>query len=340
MEFDRRWVLKTLSGGILAGIASSAMPQSALAQKKLRVAMVVKELGVKYFDVSRDGGQEAAKQLGGIELIYTGPTAATVEQQISIINSLIAQHVDVLIISANDATALVPTTRKAMQRGITVISFDSGIAPEGRELQVNAPHDALIGANDVRMISKTLGGKGEVAILSATSQATNQNLWIKMMKEEWKKPEYADLKLVSVVYGDDQSDKSYREAQGLMKSYPKLRGIISPTAVGIVSAARAVTDAGKIGQIYVTGHGLPSQMKPYVLSGVTQTFQLWNPADLGYAAVMFAADIARGKFKPKVGASQDIGRLGKMTVETGDNVYLKHLLVFDKSNIAKFATQF
>jgi rhamnose transport system substrate-binding protein len=206
-------------------------------------------LGINYFDVGRDGGQEAAKELGDVELIYAGPTAATVEQQIAVIDTLIAQHVDVLLISANDAHALIPTTKKAMQRGITVLSFDSGIAPEGRAMQVNAPHDDLVGANDVRMITKTIGGEGEIAILSATSQATNQNIWIEKMKEELKKPDYAKVTLVGVVYGDDAADKSYREAQGLIKGHPNLKGIISPTAVGIIGACRAVTDAGLIGKV-------------------------------------------------------------------------------------------
>ena len=293
--FDRRQALKTVYAGAVAGAAALTFSTSVFAQKKLRVAMVVKVLGISYFDVCRDGGVAAAKELGDVEVIYTGPTQATVEQQIAVIDSLIAQKVDALVISANDATALIPTTKKAMQRGITVLSFDSGIAREGRVMHVNAPHDDLIGASDVQMISKTLGGEGEVAILSATSQATNQNLWIEKMKEEWKKPDYAKLKLVGVVYGDDVLDKSYREAQGLFKAHPNLRGIISPTAVGIVAASKADTDAGLTGKVFVTGHGLPSEMKPYILSGVSDSFQLWNPADLGYAGVMFASLIARGR---------------------------------------------
>lgn len=340
MKFDRRQLLKTLSAGALAGAVPGALLRPALAQDKLRIAMVVKVLGINYFDVTRDGGQAAADDLGDVELIYTGPTAATVEQQISILDTLIAQKVDALVISANDATALVPTTKKAMARGITVLSFDSGIAPEGRQLQVSAPHDDLIGANDVKMIAKTLGGEGEVAILSATSQATNQNIWIEKMKEEWQKPEYAKMPLVATVYGDDAMDKSYREAQGLMQAHPNLRGIISPTAVGIVAAARAVTDAGAIGKVFVTGHGLPSEMKPYVLSGVTDTFQLWDPADLGYAAVMFAGLIARKKTTGEAGSSAEIGKLGEMTVEADNNTFLKNLVVFDKSNIEQYAAQF
>src|SRR5580704_7523474 len=220
MNFNRRQITKGLAAGLATGTALTQLPRAALAEKKLRIAMVVKVLGINYFDVGRDGGQVAAKELGDVELIYAGPTAATVEQQIAVIDTLIAQHVDVLLISANDAHALIPTTKKAMQRGITVLSFDSGIAPEGRAMQVNAPHDDLVGANDVRMITKTIGGEGEIAILSATSQATNQNIWIEKMKEELKKPDYAKVTLVGVVYGDDAADKSYREAQGLIKGHP------------------------------------------------------------------------------------------------------------------------
>jgi rhamnose transport system substrate-binding protein len=340
MDFNRRQITKSLTAGLTAGVAATQLPRAAVAQKKLRIAMVVKVLGIKYFDVGRDGGEDAAKELGDVELIYAGPTAATVEQQIAVIDTLIAQHVDVLLISANDAHALIPTTKKAMRRGITVLSFDSGIAPEGRVMQVNAPHDDLIGANAVKMMSDSIGGEGEIAILSATSQATNQNLWIAKMKEELKKPEYAKLNLVAIVYGDDAADKSYREGQGLIKGHPNLRGIISPTAVGIIGACRAVTDAGLIGKIYVTGNGLPSEMKPNILSGVCKEFQLWNPADLGYAAVMFAGLIARGQFKPEPGKTAKIGRLGDMTIEADNNSFLKNLLVFDKSNIEKYAAQF
>ena len=222
MNFNRRQITKGLAAGLATTTALTQLPTTAFAQKKLRIAMVVKVLGINYFDVGRDGGQEAAKELGDADLIYAGPTAATVEQQIAVIDTLIAQHVDVLLISANDAHALIPTTKKAMQRGITVLSFDFGIAPEGRAMQISAPHDELVGANDVRMISKTIGGEGEIAILSATSQATNQNIWIEKMKEELKKPDYAKITLVGVVYGDDAADKSYREGQGLIKGHPNL----------------------------------------------------------------------------------------------------------------------
>ena len=85
---------------------------------------------------------------------------------------------------------------------------------------------------------------------------------IEFMKKEWAKPDYAKMKLVTTVYGDDVADKSYRETQGLIKAYPNLKGIIAPTSVGIVAAAKAVVDANLVGKLYVTGLGLPSEVAP------------------------------------------------------------------------------
>jgi len=246
---------------LLAAVASAlalvVASGPAAAADKVKIAMVVKSLGNGFFDAAHEGGNAAAKELGDVELIYTGPTAPTAEAQIEVINSLISQKVDALVISANDKDALVPIAKRAMQRGIKVISFDSGIAPGGRLMQLNPSNNALIGTKLVQMASDAAGGSGEIAILSATAQATNQNIWIAEMKKALAKPEFSKLKLVNVVYGDDQSDKSYREALGLLRSNPNLKVIVAPTTVGIVASAKAVADENLIGKVYVTGLGLP-----------------------------------------------------------------------------------
>ena len=245
---------------------------------------MVKNLGNTYFDACRDGANEAAKEVGGMEIIYTAPTKPTAEDQIAVLDSLIAQKVDGIIVAADDANALVPFGKKAAQRGIKVISFDSAIAPGGRIMHLSASSTDLIGAKQVQMIAKTLHNEGEVAILSASSTMTNQNSWIAAMKEEWKKPEYAKMPLVATVYGDDQDDKSYREMQALVKAHPNLKGVISPTTIGIRAGAKAIMDGGLIGKIFITGLGLPSEMKDAVLKGACDSFAIWNPVDYGYSA--------------------------------------------------------
>ncbi len=298
-------------------------------------ALVPKNLGNPYFDTANKGAQEAAKELG-VTVNYQGPATADATQQIQLLNSLIAQKVSGLAISADDSDALVPTGKQAMDSGIPVVTWDSAISPGGRTVHINQAVAADIAAIQVKMASELAGGAGKIAILSATSTAPNQNEWIGLMQEELKKPEYAKLELVTTVYGDDQDEKSYNEANGLMQTYPDLKVIIAPTTVGIAAAARAVQDANKVGTVFVTGLGTPNQMRDYVKSGASPQFALWNPADLGYLAIQTLDAIASGKIKGQPGDKYTAGRLGDYTVAEDGTVLLGPPTVFNKDNIDQF----
>jgi rhamnose transport system substrate-binding protein len=337
-NMTRRETLKLISAGAVVGIAPGLWTTGARAEGK-RIAMVVKNLGNSYFDACAKGAKEAAAAAGGYEIIYTAPTKATAEEQIAVIDALIAQKVDGIIVSANDANALVPVGKKAMDRGIKVISFDSAIAKGGRIMHLNASSTPLIGAKQVQMIAKTLGGKGEVAILSAASTMTNQNSWIAAMKEEWKKPEYKDMPLVATVYGDDQDDKSYREMQALAKAHPNLKGVISPTTIGIRSGAKAIMDDGLVGKIFITGLGLPSEMKDAVLKGACDSFAIWNPVDYGYSSTEIMINIINGAAAGP-GSTLKMGRKGETKVGDDGEAAMGEPFVFDKSNVEEFAKIF
>jgi rhamnose transport system substrate-binding protein len=334
----RRDTLKLISAGAIVGISPGLWSTSAFAEGK-RIAMVVKNLGNSYFDACAKGAREAAAEVGGFEIIYTAPTKATAEEQIAVIDALIAQKVDGIIVSANDANALVPVGKKAMERGIKVISFDSAIAKDGRIMHLNASSTPLIGAKQVQMIAKTLGNKGEVAILSAASTMTNQNSWIAAMKEEWKKPEYKDMPLVATVYGDDQDDKSYREMQALAKAHPNLKGVISPTTIGIRAGAKAIMDDGLVGKIFITGLGLPSEMKDAVLKGACDSFAIWNPVDYGYSSTEVLINILKGA-PAGPGSTLKMGRKGDTKVGDDGEAAMGEPFVFDKSNVEEYAKIF
>lgn len=320
-----------------AAVATALMAQSAAAQD-VKIAIVVKALGIGFFEAAAKGAEEAAAELGDVEIIYTGPTDTTAEGQIEVINSLIAQGVNAIAVSANDKDALVPTLQKAMERGITVISWDSGVAPEGRMMHLNPSSNALIGNTIIKLAADNLPEGGDVAILSASATATNQNIWI----EEAKKvlPNYPGINLVATVYGDDLADKSYREAQGLMATYPNLRAIIAPTTVGILAASQAVTDAGKIGEINVTGLGLPSEMAGAVASGATKSFAIWNPIDLGYAATMISYNLVKGNATAEPGAAIGMGRMGTATLDDANEAAMSDPFTYDASNIDAFKSIF
>ena len=319
------------------GLAASMMGTTAMAQDNMRIALVVKALGIGFFEAAAEGAEEAAKELGNVEIIYTGPTDTTAEGQIEVINSLIAQGVDAIAISANDPDAVAPALKKAMQRGITVISWDSGVAQEGRQMHLNPSSTPLIGNTIIKLAADHMPDGGDVAILSATATATNQNAWIEAAKEVL--PNYAGVNLAATVYGDDLSDKSYREAQGLMSTYPDLKAIIAPTTVGILAACQAVTDAGKIGEINVTGLGLPSEMAGCVDSGATKSFAIWNPIDLGYSATMLSAAIAKGA-EASPGAKIPMGRMGAVTLDDTNSAAMADPFTYDSSNIDQFKSIF
>ena len=327
--------LKSMVALTAIAISMASMP----AEAKTRIGLVVKALGIGFFEAANKGAQEAAAELGDVEVIYTGPTSTTAEGQIEVINALIAQKVDAIAVSANDTDALVPALKKAQQRGITVISWDSGVAAEGRSVHLNPSSNALIGNMCVKMAADVLpSGKGDVAILSATPTSTNQNIWIEEMKKAL--PNYAGVNLVKTVYGDDLADKSYRETVGLLKSNPEVKAIIAPTSVGIVAAAQAVADQGKIGEVMVTGLGLPSEMAGHIDSGASKSFAIWNPIDLGYSATMIAYNLATGKAEAKAGGTIPMGRMGDLTLGDDLSGAMSDPFVYDASNVADFAKIF
>ena len=319
---------------VATAIATIALASPAMAATK--IALVVKSLGNGFFDAANKGAQEAAAELGDVEVIYTGPTTATAEGQIDIINSLIAQNVNAIAVSANDPDALVPVLKRAMERGITVISWDSGVAPEGRQVHLNPSDTGLIGETILKLAADYLPEGGDVAILSASSTATNQNAWIDAAKQALPE-KFPNLNLVAVVYGDDDSVKSTNEAKGLIASYPNLKAIIAPTTVGVVAAAQVVTDEGLIGKINVTGLALPSEFKKFIDNGSSKAVALWNPIDLGYSAVYIAYQLANGQAEAKPGATISIGKVGEITLDDTNSAAMAAPFQFDASNIDEFS---
>ena len=324
--------LKKLAAALaLSAVAFTAMP----AQAASKIALVVKTLGNGFFDAAAKGAEEAAAEIGDIEVIYTGPTTATAEGQIEIVNALIAQNVDAIAISANDPDALVPALKKAMDRGIKVISWDSGVAPEGRALHLNPSDTDLIGETIIKLAADYLPEGGDVAILSASSTAANQNAWI-AAAEKILPSKFPNINLVATVYGDDDSVKSTDEAKGLIASYPNLKAIIAPTTVGVVAAAQVVTDQNLIGKINVTGLALPSEFKQFIDNGSSQAVALWNPIDLGYSAVYLADALVKGA-EAKPGATLSIGHVGEVTLDDTNSAAMAAPFQFDKSNIEEFS---
>ncbi|HEX4034918.1 MAG TPA: rhamnose ABC transporter substrate-binding protein [Solirubrobacteraceae bacterium] len=336
-RLSRRAALTLASVVCCLGIASVAWAATHAPLKKgLKVYIIPKNLGNSYFttaDSAKTGGAIAALNALGETGTETSGNAATPASELPAIQAAISKGANALIVSATDPTALCPTLKSAMSRGITVVTYDSD-APTCRSLFVNQASTAQIGESEVDVIAKEIHDSGQIAIVSAAASATNQNAWISFMKKELKK--YPKVKLVSTVYGNDDPTTATQVTQGLLQHYPHLKGIISPTTVGILAAAQVVDAAGDKGKIIVTGLGTPLEMKKYILNGTSPDVILWNPADLGYLAAYAAVELASKAITNAQGQTFTAGKLGKYTVGADHTILLGPPYVFTKANVGKF----
>ena len=300
----------------------------------LSITFLPKNLGNPYFDTSNAGGEEAIEEFGGT-FAEVGPAEATPDGQVSYINTLTQQGVGAIAVSANDPKAICDALNEARDAGVKVVTFDSDTNADCRDLFVNQADAEGIAKVQVDLIAEQIGDAGEIAILSASANATNQNAWIDLMKEELA-ANHPGIELVEVVYGDDDDQTSFDKTAALLQTHPNLKGIVSPTTVGIAAAARYLQTSEYKGKVALTGLGTPNQMREYVEDGTVTAFALWNPADLGYLAAYASKALIEGDITGAEGDTFDAGKLGEYTVGADGVVLLGDPYVFDADNIGDF----
>ncbi len=316
------------------------------AGKKLRIVYIPKNTGNPYFEEVTKGFRDAANEIHA-DFTTTAPATAEATSQIPIIKEQIQRGVDVIAISANSPDALNPVLDEARAKGIVVITVDADLVgnESHRDAAVLPADFGEIGPSQVELLGKLTGYEGDFAILSATTDAPNQNAWIAKMKEARKDPKYSKMHLVDLVYGDDAPQKSTTVCEALLTKHPGLRGIISPTSVGLAASAQVVERAGVYpGGDHVVGKGLqltglstPNQLKKFVNNGVVTAFQLWAPYNEGYLAVYLGQRIHEDGLKPAVGFFFETAKLGKRKFSNKLELIGGPLQTFDKSNVEKFS---
>jgi len=300
----------------------------------LSITFLPKNLGNPYFDTSSEGGKKAVEEFGGT-FAEVGPAEATPDAQVSYINTATQQAVGALVVSANDPKAICDALNEARDAGVKVVTFDSDTNTECRDVFINQADSDGIAKVQIDQIAEQIGGAGEIAILSASANATNQNAWIDLMKE-YVASDYPDITIVETVYGDDDDQTSFDKTAALLQSHPELKGIVSPTTVGIAAAARYLSTSDYKGKVALTGLGTPNQMREYVEDGTVTSFALWNPADLGYLSAFAAKALVEGDITGKEGDTFDAGDLGEYKVGADGVVLLGDPFVFTADNIGDF----
>ncbi|MFW2503346.1 substrate-binding domain-containing protein [Clostridium diolis] len=328
-----------LGVSLIAGCAGKSNSDGINGQSKdnsnITYAFVGKEAQNPYMRKVYEGFEKSCKENGATS-IYKSPEEATTEKQIEIINQLIKQNVSGIAIAANDANALHPVLKEAMEAGIKVVSLDSPVNGDSRETHIQQADPEKIGRGLIQAAYEMVNGNGDIAVLSTTEQAANQNLWIKWMEKEIEEhPEkYAKTPLVKVEYGEDDSVKSALKTQDILTS-TNSKVIIAPTTVGMLAAAKVLKD--KHSDVLLTGLGLPSEMAPFIEDGACPWIYLWNPVDMGYLAGYTLDSLKKGGISGVKGDTFKAGTLGDKAITEaaygGTEVMLGDPFKFDKSNI-------
>ena len=316
-----------------------AMTTAAVAQDPIKIVYIGKNTGNPYFD-SITGGFVDACAAKGCEFEFVAPATAEATSQIPIIEAQIQRGVNVIGIAPNSPDALNQVLADAKAKGILVLTVNGDItgSEQFRDATILPVNFDIVGRDQVEMVGSLIGYEGEIAILSATTEAPDQNKWIVGMNETLASdPKYAKMSLVATVYGDDQPEKSTTEMEALLANFPNLKGVIAPTTVGIAAAAQVVQSRGIAETVKVTGLGLPSEMRDFVKDGTVTAFQLWSPYNEGWLAVHFALGVLDGSIKNEVGATFEVPNLGTITINANNSINTQaELTTFNAENIDNF----
>ncbi len=303
----------------------------------LSVTFIPKQVNNAYFDAAASGAAVAAGELCG-EFNQVGPSEAKADLQVPFIQDATTNQVSAIAISAAGPDAIVPALQQAMDSGIKVVGYDSAPAVGAYDVFVNQVDFSGVGVLLAEWACELAPDcAGEIAVLSAAATATNQNAWIALLEETLANDErFANLDLVTVVYGDDDPQVSTQQAQGLLQTYPDLKVIVAPTTVGVLAAAQVVKQEGASDSVKVTGLGFPNEMREFVKDGTAPVFGLWSVPDLGYLTYYIASQLVDGTITGAEGETFSVPGLGDYTIGADSVVILGPAFRFDESNIDDF----
>src|SRR5579875_2030003 len=274
--------------GATSAVAAAPSPAGAAGLSTIKVAMVPKLLGLPVFEANEKGALTVVKKLG-ISFTFTAPATASAEGQVSIFNSLIAQHYNVITLSSDDPTVPVPVLQKAMKAGIQVVTYDSDV-PTARDFFIQDTAYNTIAQGVIDATVKFAGPNADIAIMSSTPDATIQLAWIAAMKN-YIKVKYPHLKLVTIGYGQSNQATSLTQAENIIHSHPDVKAILPIDGAAVVGTAQAVSALHEQGKISVIGIGDPLPNQRYFADGSLQALFLWDEVKQG-ELVMYVAKLA------------------------------------------------
>ena len=266
---------------------------AALAEESYTIANTPKCIGISWWDRMDAGNQRFAEATGNT-VYQSGPTGdADSAVQISSIEDAIASGVDAINVIPSDPSSVETTLAKAREKGIVVISHEAeGMANTDYDLEAFVNQE--YGAHMMDLLAEQMGGKGGYVIMLGTLTAASHQQWTEgaIARQEEK---YPDMYQVCDPIEGSSQEAAYNAAKEVIATYPEIGGFIGCDTNDPPGIAMAIEEAGKAGEIAVTGTCLVSQAKDYLEKGTVKTFTFWDPADAGEAMCSLAVMVLNGE---------------------------------------------
>jgi ribose transport system substrate-binding protein len=311
---------------------------AAQAQEPLDLALVPKNVNNPFFDQARDGCMKAQAELEGqIECRYIGPGEhGGGEEQLQMVNDLIAAGVDGIAVSPSNAAAIASALVQAKAAGIPVLTWDSDLLPENQDLRIAyvGTKNYDIGVNLAKIVQEIKPDGGSICIQSGGAAAANHNERMQGIRDTlggmtgttspgealegdngWTEVDGCPL------YTDDDFPRSVQQMEDILARYPDLDAFV-PTGgfpQFVPDAYRNVASKHKDriadGSLaLVVADTLPVQME-LMSEGLSLGQVGQRPFEMGYQTMYFLNDIIRNGKNP---ADPTYTGLDVCTPETAD----------------------
>lgn len=274
---------------------SRAFDQGALIEPIVETLDItfIPKLTHPWYDVVAKGAQKAVEELRaeGVEvnLIWDSPERADVLAHKSLIEANIERQPDGLAISCLDPATDAPIIRQAVEKGINVITFDTFCSDDFPF--VGHKHDYQDGHDLGHFLAERIGNSGKVAILAGSRTAANHSARVQGFRDAVSS--ISDISIEFDEPDDDDLDKAYALTNQALDKQPDLAGIFGATATSPVGAARAVSNAGKAGEVKIVGMDDLQETLKFIEEGVIDGVKAQRQWEIGYWTVKYLVAMNR-----------------------------------------------
>ena len=246
--------------------------------------MIAKSQGNPFFEASKVGALDAARELGAkhgikIKIEWRTPNEEDAQKQAQTIEQLLLTGVDGLIVSCSDANKLTDAINKAFEQGVPTVTY-SGDAPNSKRFVALGIDDFKCGEETFEHLAKLLNGKGVIAAIDGNPNAANLQQRAAGFRAASKK--HPGIKLLDIYYHKETPADAVAKIEQVMQANPDITGW------GLLGGWPLFTDnalkwpPGSIKCVSVDA--LPQQLD-YVRSGHVQQLLSQDVYGYGYKSV-------------------------------------------------------